>query len=1251
MKGLLPSVVLAIIIVHVQISVNQATIVHVHKHGRDVKECLLTGYVHNQNQPKRSCCSLEFIALEMGNYSRNITIVLETGVQLKKRTLFENYDFLSIQGRNSYINCKCKDQKGDIGLSFLYVSNLTLSYIRIMKCCGAANMYTSVILIKECSGINIDRLQLNDNRFGNALTLVNPTGYVNIQECKFFNNGRKNTTRAGSSFAGGLHVQFSKCAFTRFTIKNCVFFKNKAPPLDAIDPKKILNLTRWNGNGLGGGIGILFLKRSSHVTVNIMNCTFQKNLAPWGGGLCVYLQTQTSSNKVTVANSTLIENSARNGGGGIQVRLDKLERGLNNTIIFQNVILQKNWARFGGGTSVNALFVNHITGPGEILQFINCTWYQNAGSYSPAVDLSPHRYQQSSQGYLPIPLFKDILIQKNHGYWANSKYQNPTYIHVTTGVFVVTRFSVQFQGQIVLKDNRYSALYVTSGRVIFDANSKVLFHSNQAIKGGAIAVHGFSALVIHDNSTFSFEKNVAARVGGGIYYASSDQREYFEGRTCFLEYGGIEGNITKRNIRFTFTSNEARLGGSSIYSESFFSCFFAYYATYDDEKNLTKIFDRIGAFQFDSSSSNLATGARNALFDAAIPVETQPGKSTSLPLAMYDEFDHSMHSEFALRIEGNQLMYLDNYFTVSNKTRIYGRVNETATLVLSTPRPLYNIDYYIQVRLLPCSPGFYFNNKTNSCWCSADDDSHSYPAIIKCDDVQVRAYIRGGYWVGYYPSYMRNADHLYTAFYPSLSSNYTLSRLLLLTNDTHTLSDFICGSSREGALCGKCKAGYSAFYHSTDITCGKNKYCRFGILFYILSAVLPTVIFFTIVMIFGISFASGSLSSLVFFSQIIDVFTQDVILLSSHLNHASRALTLLQKSYRLIYGLLNLDFFSVYPFCLWEGATIMNVLAFKYVTNAIALGLIVLIVFTLNYSMKFKTCAHMCRVKRKDSSVTHGISTFLIICYGQYTRVSFFILTKTYLQGKPGVQPIPVTYYGGLPYFGKEHLPYAIPAIIVTVILVGLSPFCLILYPLVLHIFEFCGISEHPFVNKMLHLLCINRLMPLFDSFQSCYKDRMRFFAGLCFIYRIAAFLSYVHNETMPPVFLAVLFLGIHSILQPYKEYKHNIIDSLIYLDIAIINSFTITIKTLMKESTGNTKNLAFVQLAFIYLPVFAFLLSLVVNLGRKVYSKYNVKQLEQQDHLIVTHCTVEKTSHTSVELQLSAPLLIEGTLVGDYTA
>ena len=88
-------------------------------------------------------------------------------------------------------------------------------------------------------------------------------------------------------------------------------------------------------------------------------------------------------------------------------------------------------------------------------------------------------------------------------------------------------------------------------------------------------------------------------------------------------------------------------------------------------------------------------------------------------------------------------------------------------------------------------------------------------------------------------------------------------------------------------------------------------------------------------------------------------------------------------------------------------------------------------------------------------------------------------------------------------------------------------------------------------------------------------KDKLRFFAGVYFLYRVLAFLAYMHSETVPPVLLALLILGIHSVTQPYKSWKHNVINGLIFLDIAIINSITNMIAFLLvKDNTRNVSNL-----------------------------------------------------------------------------
>jgi hypothetical protein len=234
-------------------------------------------------------------------------------------------------------------------------------------------------------------------------------------------------------------------------------------------------------------------------------------------------------------------------------------------------------------------------------------------------------------------------------------------------------------------------------------------------------------------------------------------------------------------------------------------------------------------------------------------------------------------------------------------------------------------------------------------------------------------------------------------------------------------------------------------------------------------------------MISGLNFSSGTLN--VFFSQIIRMFFSQNLIFSQNYNEG-KLLTILQAVPQLIYGIFNFDFFSIFPFCLWEGATILDALAFKYITTLFALILVTLIVIIINSSLTnilSPCCLRMCRWKakafrwRKDSSVTHGISTFLIICYGQYTRVSFFILTRTHLQGMHGVEPISVTYYGGLPYFRKAHLFYAIPAIVCTTLLVVLPPLFLLLYPLIPHLLSLCGVNEHPIVNKALNSITVHQ--------------------------------------------------------------------------------------------------------------------------------------------------------------------------------
>lgn len=176
--------------------------------------------------------------------------------------------------------------------------------------------------------------------------------------------------------------------------------------------------------------------------------------------------------------------------------------------------------------------------------------------------------------------------------------------------------------------------------------------------------------------------------------------------------------------------------------------------------------------------------------------------------------------------------------------------------------------------------------------------------------------------------------------------------------------------------------------------------------------------------------------------------------------------------------------------------------------------------------------------------------------------------------------------------------------------IVIIPPLVLTLYPLLLQLLALCKLSEHWIVGKLLKCLQIYRLKPLIDSFQGCYKDKFRFFAGLYFIYRVLILASYSISRSTSQFFVLAQFLlfvymGLHSIVQPYKKTFHNVIDSLIFLNLVMINGCTIFLDVYNVESRENhflgKQYIVFffvtVKIFLMYVPMICFFLWMVLKL------------------------------------------------------
>ena len=102
------------------------------------------------------------------------------------------------------------------------------------------------------------------------------------------------------------------------------------------------------------------------------------------------------------------------------------------------------------------------------------------------------------------------------------------------------------------------------------------------------------------------------------------------------------------------------------------------------------------------------------------------------------------------------------------------------------------------------------------------------------------------------------------------------------------------------------------------------------------------------------------------------------------------------------------------------------------------------------------------------------------------------------------------TSAGNIDYLSMAHLPYAFPAFVVFLVVCLPPPILLIWYPsgrrAVSKATSKCTGESNCHVNlpySCLRFSLIDKMKPLLDSFQSCYKDNCRFFAGLQFMYRL----------------------------------------------------------------------------------------------------------------------------------------------------
>ena len=795
--------------------------------------------------------------------------------------------------------------------------------------------------------------------------------------------------------------------------------------------------------------------------------------------------------------------------------------------------------------------------------------------------------------------------------------------------------------------NNSSALYLGSSTAIFDKYSVVNFSDNSGYSGGAIH-QSASVVYVSDNSRVYFSRNTAYDKGGAIYQHSYEVYIFDYSRTCFIDYVNNEIDVEKRNISVEFLQNKAGTGnnvsgyGHSIYASSLLPCYtrFSFSAS-----NLSiDIFNQIGNFTFiPENELDVVTAVNHSdIYESGSHWSYFiPGKETQLLYDDVDDLNKSVSTDYLVTIQnkpGATIRTSQSYSHIAGDQTLalYGKVRDHATIILSSTTAR-QIALSFEVEMQPCPPGFIQQNlleekeKSGPCICSVDTKSQ-YLGIKSCNLTSLQAYRTRGIWIGYKANQSESEDSLISCFCPPGFCSSEDNLLLPSTANREELNERVCTDSRKGVLCGHCNDDFSVYMHSLEFSCKPNKHCELGWIFYILSNMLPVTIIFLVIIIFNIPFTSGAINGFIFYCQVVSMFHVSA---DDSIEFPSSAQTLNRVS-SFIYLAHNLFPFVLdeLSFCLWEKATALDVLAFSYVTLVYSFTLVIVVILVMNKCVSRCSCKTLQNTQflNLQSSKIHGLTTFLILCYAQCIFVSILLLASAKIRHRESDQNSTqtVVYYNGeITWMSSEHLPYAIPALIFLV-LISIPPIALLIYPLHYKVLSALRLAESKHITFLFNPL--ERLKPFLDSFQSCFKDEYRFFSGLYFVYRFLIMMNMGINYLQDSfIFLEaqlIFMLILHGVCQPYKKRAHNIIDTLLFNNLALINAITmynfynINSKLEHRERVRITTWIQTVLIILPFLVMVTFLLgNVIITLMRsfRKYKKSSESIESESDSLIPT--------------------------------
>ena len=1217
------------------------------------------------------------------HWKESVTITLPPGNYILSQNItLQNTSDITIAGEGSPDDVIVTCNDSGAGISFSHSKRIRIENISLSGC-GAEHISTSrnftadepnnytdftflnynvALYFEFCMDISISAVNIQ-NSDGVGLTCMNSNGRNSITGSHFINNRNTNPQMPGG---GGVNIDFfTTCApgdttyacanasdslslyisEAMYEFNHCHFVDNAASS-GGFSSTHIPRMYRGEFSfGKGGGLSAYFRGNATNNTISLNDCDFRRNMAEDGGGVFVIF-TNSVNNTVSIDSSEFDSNECYDQsvvaayfatGGAIRVTFAPGSK--QNHFLVNDANLHNNTAYYGGGISVYDSAFTFNSDDKSTVEIAGCTFGQNMARMGAALDLF-HKPTSPSGQFPTTARVTNCSFSRNGGRF---NYSGDSFGR-TYGTVNIDHMPVSFEQVITFDTNAGSALSILSATIDILDEANMRFTNCTGRIGGAISLIGSSSCIfVHNNTQLVFQNNMASEKGGAIYVDQSMEYYSAYSYSCFVRYHNTSIHPKDWTSSFHFSNNSVcgTTTSSSIFVHSILPCIWPSSIDSSMDEDIRDTFCWKGwSYEDDNCSNQIHTSA--ASFQASKEHEELfPGIPHYLDITAFDDLNRTVTEQTLFSAstplrgthgESINLQYIsDNSITLRNKPN-------TSTIIQLQTVDTRTVYTNIQVRVLPCPPGYVYNVDQKKCNCG-----NGFSKSVFCIPGQLRSKILVGHCMSY--SRIHGKDMLIVTNCPFSDESKALAPVIILPQRITELDKEFCGQfNRTGILCGECIEGYGISVFSNTFKCIPCEQSYKNWLIFATILFLPLTIFFVLVVLLHIGVTSGPANGFIFFSQVITIPLEVLLIqsgwklaLSGHQSTMAKVLTDL-----LIYpyNIWSLDFtdMSNINVCLTPSLKVVHVFTLQYASAIYPLLLvgIAYIVIELHarncralvclWSPLCLMCVRLRRNWQGKTSIIDAFATFILLSYSKFIRVSISLLTPTLVYNDNGtVVDRRLNFDPTVTFFQKEHYPYAVLAILVLATFGAIPPLLLLVYPL--RSFQKCLDYCH---------LRSQALRTFVEAFHGCYKDGKdggpdrRYFAGLYFVFRIIVFTIYLVTYDFYAMFTSLvitysILVLLVVILQPYKKKLFNVLDAVYFTASAIVTA----LKMYMYAK------LAIEQ----HLPKVAFYLAYIILLLPMMYmAGYVVYWFVHRSKWFQTHCiprfqrnTVEEPEYIAV--------------------